>query len=660
VALSSVQNGALRLGAKTIFSGLNLQINRGDKIGLIGPNGSGKSTLLKVFYHQLSLDEGTIQEQKDLSVGYLSQDLVSASEQSLRDFIMGSVPGIKEVEETLAHVETELAGLDGSPVADQGAYETRVMHLSTRLAELHQEQAAFEGRFGEHGALRVLAGLGFSTDDFRRPVSEFSGGWRIRAVLGAQLFRQPDLLLLDEPTNHLDMPSVAWFSRFLLSYSGSVVLVTHDSEFLNEQVNRIVSFEPEGVRHYKGNWQQYKKQREEEKKVLGNRTKNLQREREKAQDFINRFRAQANKARQVQSRVNALEKMESVDNLENHQEVAFSFPPTERVGKKVASVDGLTHRFGQVKVFSGIKVDMMRGQKIALVGPNGAGKTTFLKILAQELVASEGTVTWGHRVKVGYYAQHHGETLHSESTPYDEVLRRSTERNARRVRSILGALLFSGSDVDKKIGVLSGGEKARVALAGMLVSSSNTLILDEPTNHLDIMTSERLAEALRQFDGTIIFVSHNRSFIRTLADDLWAIEGGKLEPFMGSFDDYIAQSRINVGEEMVPKEAQGARGSNRTKDKQSKRQEAQLRAQRRKALKPLKERLGRLEHDILASEQLQSQCEQILAEPEGLKVTQTMGDVAKEYDSIKHDLGEMNAAWEKIALEIEELEAEMS
>jgi ATP-binding cassette subfamily F protein 3 len=467
VSLVVFERASLSFGQRVIVDDLNLRIGERDRIGLVGPNGSGKSSLLRMIAGEQGVDRGAIRTCRGLRLGFLAQDIAPLSGVGLVDYVVQSVPGRATLDAEVAAIEEELAGAQAGE--DEEAVEA-MMGLASRLADLHEALAHFDAHFTAHEAQRILAGLGFKPGDSGRDLGEFSGGWRMRAVLAALLFQRPDLLLLDEPTNHLDMPSVAWFSSFLRRYPRAFVLVCHDREFLNEQIDRVVSFEPEGVRSYSGNYEAYKRQRAEEATILENKAKNLLREREKTEQFIERFRAQANKARAVQSRVKALAKMDSVETLGERDVMRLRFPPCERAGNEVVMIQGLRKSYGDNVVLGGVDLTVRRGEKIGIIGVNGAGKTTLLKLIAGELAADSGAIRFGHKVKVGYFAQHHAEMLSRERTVFEEVASVDPASGQTRVRSLLGAFLFSGDDVEKSIGVLSGGERARVALAKLLIS----------------------------------------------------------------------------------------------------------------------------------------------------------------------------------------------
>jgi ATP-binding cassette, subfamily F, member 3 len=675
VSLAVFDAVTLYFGPRCIVDELDLRIADGDRIGLIGPNGSGKSTLLKLLAKELSPDSGKITLRNGARLGYLPQDLSVSGGKCLIDFVLSSVPGRAALDAQLAQAEAELAALDPSAPAQAEA----LVELGERLGELHERVAHFDEHFSEHEALRILAGLGFKDEDKQRDIGEFSGGWKMRAVLSALLFQRPDLLLLDEPTNHLDMPSVTWFANFLSRYRRAFILISHDREFLNEQIARVVSFETEGVRQYAGDFERYLKQRAEESEILENRAKNLEREREETQRFIDRFRAQANKAKAVQSRVKRLEKLEAPETYARAQVMRIRFPPSERCSNDVLVAHGIRKSYGTRRALDDVEVRITRGQRIAIIGPNGAGKTTLLKILAGELTPDAGSVTPGHHVRLGYFAQHHADTLSPDSTPFQEVAEADVEAGITRVRSVLGAFLFSGDDVDKKIRVLSGGERARVALARMLLKPGNFLLMDEPTNHLDLASAESLAESLSDYDGTLLFVSHNRSFVKHLATQIWNLEEGRLEVYPGTLDEYMYALRVRqearergepstgasredatkFGSRADPRASTDAAGerASRGDDRERKRREAEQRTQRSKVIKPLKDRLAQLEAKIETLETAQKTATEQLSDGAVYADAQRRNALLAEFESNKRELEKLTAQWETLTLEIDEKEA---
>ena len=650
---------------RMIFDAVSLRLGHGDRVGLIGPNGSGKTTLLRVIAGEQEVDDGKVTRASGVRVGWLPQDLAIAGGRSLIDLILSSVPGRAELHGRLATAEAELEELTGT-----GDDEAALLDAAADIAELHDRIDHFERLFGEHEALAILAGLGFGPGDEQRDIGELSGGWKMRGVLAGLLFQRPDVLLLDEPTNHLDLPSVAWFSEFLKRWNRCFVLISHDREFLNEQISRVVSLELEGQRSYPGNYEKYVEQRAEEETILAGKAKNLARERERLTRFVDRFRAQANKARAVQSRIKALERMESVETYQKRGVMRFSFPPTARTVNEVVRVEGLRKAYGSHVVFPGIDLTVRRGEKIGIIGVNGAGKTTLLRMLAGELPYDGGTIRIGSGVEVGYYAQHHADTLDLSATVYEVVQRASPDTPPARVRSILGAFMFSGDDTDKPVKVLSGGEKARVALARLLVAPGNLLLMDEPTNHLDLASSESLAASLGTFDGTLVFVSHNRSLIRTLATKIWNVEDQRVEVYPGTLDEYMysmAQRRIAVataetGSRRDPRGAAPAASAakSRDDDKARKRREAEARQKRSVKLGPLEKAVAQLEDRIGQLEAEQKARSAELADPSVYDEAARRNRLLSEYQAASDKLEELTARWEAAMAALEAAKAELT
>jgi ATP-binding cassette subfamily F protein 3 len=650
---------------RMIFDAASLRLGHGDRIGLIGPNGSGKTTLLKVIAGDQEIDDGKVTRANGVRIGWLPQEISVTGGRSLIDMILSSVPGRAELDGRLAAAEAELEQASAT-----GAEESVLLDAVADIAELHDRIDHFERFFGEHEALAILAGLGFSPGEERRDIGEFSGGWKMRAVLAGLLFQRPDVLLLDEPTNHLDMPSVAWFSDFLKKWNRCFILISHDREFLNEQISQVVSLEIEGIRSYPGNYEKYVEQRAEEETILAGKAKNLARERERLTSFINRFRAQANKAKAVQSRVKWLEKMESVDTYEKRGVMRFSFPPTSRTVADVIRVEGLKKAYGEHIVFPGIDLTVRRGEKIGIIGVNGAGKTTLLRMLAGELPHDAGQIKIGSGVEVGYYAQHHADTLDLGATVYEVVQRAAPETAPARVRSILGAFMFSGDATEKPVKVLSGGEKARVALARLLVAPGNLLLMDEPTNHLDLASSESLAASLGTFDGTLVFVSHNRSLIRSLATKIWNVEDQRVEIYPGTLDEYMysmAQRRIAVAiaEDAPRRDVRGAvpvapsAAKSRDDDKARRRREAEARNKRNVKLGPLEKAVAQLEERISVVEAEQKARSAELADPGVYDEAARRNKLLSDYQAASDKLEELTARWESAMAALEAAKAEL-
>ncbi len=669
MSLVVLEEVTLFFADRMIFDSVALRLGPHDRIGLIGPNGSGTTTLLKIIAGQQEIDDGKVTRSRGIRVGWLPQDLVIAGGKTLLDFVVSSVPGRAQIDLDLAQAEAELAEMTDDP-----AHHDDMLELVEHVTDLHEKKDHFDRFFSEHEAFSILGGLGFAESDHGRDLGEFSGGWKMRAALAALLFQRPDVLLLDEPTNHLDMPSVAWFADFLKRYDRCFILISHDRDFLNEQIARVVSLEAEGLRSYVGNYERYVEARLEEETILAGKAKNLEREREHLTKFIDRFRAQANKARAVQSRIKALEKMEDVETFQKRHVMRFSFPPTERAVGEVVKVEGVKKAYGSHVVFPGVDLIVRRGEKIGIIGVNGAGKTTLLRMIAGELAVDAGTIKLGGGVKAGYYAQHHADTLDMSATVQEVVQRASPTSPVSRVRSLLGAFMFRGDDVEKPCKVLSGGERARVALARLLINPGNLILMDEPTNHLDLESSESLARSLVDYDGTLIFVSHNRSLIRTLASRIWNVEDGKVDTYPGTLDEYLyscAQRRKEVvvtGDRVVARTgtpraavaavaavAAAAPVAKESKDdeKARKRREAETRQKRTKTLGPLEKRVAELEERITALETAQARRSTQLADPEIYGDDKRRNKLLDEYQADQVKLDELTGRWEAAAQELE-------
>ncbi len=652
---------------RMIFDAASLRLAHGDRVGLIGPNGSGKTTLLKIIAGEQEVDDGKVTRANNVRIGWLPQDISVASGRSLLDMILSSVPGRKELDAQLAKTEAALEA-----AASSNTDEETMLDLAHEIGELHERIDHFERFFGEHEALAILAGLGFRPGDEKRDIGELSGGWKMRGVLAGLLFQRPDVLLLDEPTNHLDMPSVAWFSDFLKKWRGCFILISHDREFLNEQITRVVSLELEGVRSYPGNYEKYVEQRAEEETILAGKAKNLAREKERLTKFIDRFRAQANKAAAVQSRVKMLEKMEDVETYEKRRTLRFSFPPTDRTVAEVIKIEKLKKAYGSHVVFPGIDLTVRRGEKIGIIGVNGAGKTTLLRMIAGELPYDAGTIKLGGDVKVGYYAQHHADTLDMNATVYEVVQRASPDTAPSRVRSILGAFMFGGDDVDKPTKVLSGGERARVALAQLIVKPGNLMLMDEPTNHLDLASAESLTESLKTYDGTLVFVSHNRSLVRSLATRIWNVEEQKVETYPGSLDEYLysmAQRRQGVaveGDANVKRDPTGRAKSAsvapvpKEDDKARKRREAEARQKKNAKLGPLEKTVAQLEERVGVLEAEQKTRGAELSDPSVYDDAARRNKLLDDYQKAAEKLEELTARWESAMAELETARAELA
>ncbi|MGD8386528.1 MAG: ABC-F family ATP-binding cassette domain-containing protein [Desulfobacteraceae bacterium] len=636
-----------------LFEHVHFQVEAGDKIGLVGPNGSGKTTLLRLLSGETTPEAGTIRISEGTRIGYLAQDVLETQEDELLRSLLGSVPGRARLERQARQKEADI---------ENGTRREEQEKLAAELAEIHLEMHHLDARYPRHEAEKILVGLGFSESDFTRPISALSGGWKMRAALAGLLYRKPDLMLLDEPTNHLDIPSVRWLEQFLDGYRGALVLVSHDRDFLNRRIQRVVSFEEEGLRFYTGDYDTYVMAREEERKTLENRARNQEMKVKEAQRFIERFRSKATKARQAQSKLKLVRKMELVNTHRRSKKIRFHFPEVPRSGRVVASIEGVSKRYGEHVLYDRLDLKILRGERIALIGPNGSGKTTLLKMVEGEVEPDEGRIQLGHGVVKSYYAQHHSDMLDARRTVLEEVYRVVPHESVSVVRGVCGAFLFPGEDVDKAVGVLSGGEKARVCLARILVKPGNFLVMDEPTNHLDLISSEILIEALRDFSGTLLFVSHNQAFINRLATKIWDLRSGELMEYPGTLEDYYAQlERAESGDFEAPNDIQATDTEERStrNRKEIRRERAEQRRRVQKKILPLETSLRRIEEQIQELEARQKELEQALVDPELFRDESRSVPILKEYDRLKLALEDLMEDWEKRQTDLEAARREL-
>mgnify|MGYP002780475009 CR=1 FL=1 len=653
VSRLNLQKVSLELGGRSIFENLDLRVEGQEKVGLVGPNGSGKSTLLRLLANEVRPDAGQVSRREGLRIGYLPQDWLVSDRSAILDFVLKSVPGKDELEQSASAREARLASLDST--ADAAEW----MEAAQELADLQERLQAFDEEFSPHRAKAILQGLGFHTEEMTRSLQELSGGWKMRALLAALLFQRPDLLLLDEPTNHLDIPTVAWLGRFLRHYRQAFVLVSHDRDFLNDPIDTVWSFEEGRIRVFKGNYDAYLKQCASEEELLRRRAENLARERERTLQFIERFRAKASKAAAVQSRIRQLEKQEVPVLPGEKQALAFSFPPSPRSGQRMLEVRGLDKGYGDFAIFRGVDLHVQRGERIAVLGANGTGKSTLLRLLAKALDPDAGEVVWGHQVKVGYFAQEHVDVLPMEKSVLEVACEGAAHLGISQIRGLLAAIGLGADHLEKRIGVLSGGERARSALARLLVDPGNLLILDEPTNHLDLEASEALAEALATFDGTLIFASHHRAFIRRLADQLWVIEEGKVRRYPRSLDELL-EELANPGD--ASESETGGQGAAKDKSsraiagRKAKRQEA---AERRRKLEPLRKASKSLETRIETLEAEQMERNEALSSPELYQDAERRREMLEAFGRAAQELDSAMEEWTRLQEELDRLEAEL-
>ena len=526
--LIGLQNLTFEFGARVIVSEANWSIQPGERIGLIGYNGTGKSTLLKILVGQLTPSKGTVEKGRDTTIGYLHQDLLSFdTNESITEVALGAFERVRELEKEVEQLGKELEA------------NSEDNDLLIKYTDALHEIDLLDGYNINHKAEEVLHGLGFAIKDLSRPYKEFSGGWRMRVLLAKMILQQPDVLLLDEPTNHLDLPSIEWLEKYLLHYKGSVVIVSHDKYFLNKMVNKIVEVYQQQLHFYTGDYEHYEIEKEQRVEIQQRAFENQQDYIKQQEKFIERFKAKASKAAQAQSIQKRLDKLDVIEDVKiERPNIRINFAVDKTPGKVLVDLKGVGKAFPNVQILDNAFAEIERGDKIALIGANGKGKSTLLRIVAG-MEKFDGERVWGHNVEESFYAQHQLESLNLNNTILKEVQECGTKNTELELRALLGCFLFGGDEIDKKIKVLSGGEKARVALTKTIISKANFLMLDEPTNHLDMVTVELLAEALTKYDGTIILVSHDRYFISKTANKIWEIEDEKIIEFKGDYKEWL-------------------------------------------------------------------------------------------------------------------------
>ena len=615
-------------GGRTLFSDVSLQINREDRIGLVGPNGAGKSTLFSLILGEASPDEGRVTLEKNVTMGFLPQESAPAGDETILELACATSPEMSRVQQAIKRHEA--AGTLEDP-------------------EYHEALDTFTELGGwqlEPRAKQILSGLAFRDSDFYRKAKALSGGWIMRAHLAQLLVQEPDLLLLDEPTNHLDLESLVWFQEYLRTYPGAILMISHDREFLNELVGSIVEISQSKLHRYRGNYDKYviEKAAREEQHLAA--YKNQQKEIASLQQFADRFRAKASKASQAQSKLKQIDRMEKIEApVSAARSIKFSFPQPVRSGLRVITLKEVDHTYknidgsGDLTVYRGLNFEAERGQRTVLVGPNGAGKSTLLKLLGGALPIQKGERILGHNVRVGYFSQHRGDTLNMKHQVLESVLDSPNPVSEQTARTVLGSFLFRGDDVFKTVGVLSGGEKSRLALVKLLLDPPNLLLMDEPTTHLDIGSIDALIGALHQYEGTLIFISHDVHFIRAMATTVLHISAGQLTPYAGDYQYYLEKSKatsaraaLTAGEQLTnsqpiaPEKTPSSGSEEKTptprKTKEQKRAEAEARQAKSRLKKEHETKVADLEKRILA---LETRLAEITAELEKPETYQANG-----------------------------------
>lgn len=635
-------------GEKILFAGCSLRLGARDRLGLVGPNGSGKTTLFRMIAGEELPDKGEIVIRRGVHIGYLSQEPLPIQGQSLLEEVQSGVKDLAALEDKMRLLAEEIAEEQDAQIQEA---------LAKAYGQLEERYSQQGGYALESQAKAILLGLGFREADFQRSTGELSGGWRMRLALAKILLATPDLLLLDEPTNHLDLESLIWLENFLGEYMGTTVVVSHDRDFLNRVTTRILAIEERKIIPYPGNYDAYVQAREKKKAMQEAALENQRKKIEQTERFIERFRYKATKARQVQSRVKMLEKMERMEIADAQKSIRFHFPQPPRSGRVVAELRGVYKAYGPVQVYSGLDLTFLREDKAALVGPNGAGKSTLLKLLAGILEPDAGVIEWGHNVSSAYFAQHQSELLDPSQTVWEEIFSQAKDEPVSFLRGLLGAFLFSGDEVQKKVRVLSGGEKSRLVLAKMLMRPANFLLLDEPTNHLDIAARDVLEQALREFKGALCFITHDRHLINAVANKVIEVKAGSLTLYQGNYEDYQYKKEL-VLDKAQPSSDENFEGKESTfrRTREQKRLEAEARNRFYRETQDLRQEIRALEAKLEQATEEMKTLANSLADPEVYRKGEDIPELLRAHAAAKKRVEALTAEWEVLAQKLEELE----
>lgn len=655
----TISNLSIQHGDKHLFKNVSCQIYEHDRIGLGGVNGAGKSTLLKILAGVTESESGEVTRSRQATAGYLPQEISEIdTRQSLYDEAKTAFSNLISKQKELEKIHDTLAN------AAYSQDQTETDALIRQQGELQHELDQSGIYIMDAQISKILTGLGFKEKEFGRECSSFSGGWLMRLMLAKQLLAAPTFLFLDEPTNHLDIDTLRWLEEFLSSFPGGLVIISHDRAFLDNMTTTTWELSMGNLNVYKGNYSKYLTEKEQRLIIHRAAYDNQQAQIRQTEHFIQRFRAKSTKAKQVQSRIKQLEKMDRIELAGTESHISFQFPPAAPSGRTTLEVTSLVKNYGSIHVLDDVAFDLQRGDKIAIVGVNGAGKSTLVKILAGLVPHDSGTVRFGHNVTPAYFGQHQAQELSPGYTALETLNMVENDKTLTQTRSLLGAFLFSGDDVDKKVQVLSGGEKSRLALARMIATPANLLIMDEPTNHLDMISQEILQEALKQYDGTIIIVSHNRYFLDQFVNKVMEIKDKKSSLYEGNISRYLEKldelaEQAITPEKVTPQEKKKPEPS-ASKGKKQRQEQAKIRQKMGKRLKPYRKIIQETEEQIEKLESRKTELEQLLADPELYNDQEQFSEVNTEYSSVERRLDRVMFKWEEAQEKVEKIEAEFT
>ena len=650
----SVDNLTVSFAGWDLFKDVSFLINEKDRIGLVGKNGAGKSTMLKVLIGEQPPTSGTVSRNGECTVGYLPQQMKVADTTTLFDETESAFSEVLGLEQEIDRLNAE--------IAERTDYESpEYEKLLHRLNDATDRFHILGGMNREEEVEKTLLGLGFERSDFSRPTSEFSGGWRMRIELAKLLLRRPSVFLLDEPTNHLDIESIGWLENYLKDYNGAVVLISHDRAFLDNVTTRTIEISLGKIYDYRVPYSKYVELRRERREQQMAAYQNQQKMIEQTEEFIERFRYKPTKSNQVQSRIKQLEKIERIEvDEEDLSRLNIKFPPAPRSGQIVVEAKEVGKSFGEKHVFSGATFTIERGQKVALVGRNGEGKTTFARMVIGQLEPTEGSIRIGHNVKIGYYAQNQDDLMNGDFTVFDTLDRVAVGEIRTKLRDILGAFLFRGEDIDKKVRVLSGGERARLAMARLMLEPYNLLVLDEPTNHMDMRSKDILKNAVQRYDGTVIVISHDREFLDGLVERVYEFRDGRVKEHLGGIYDFLRDRQIESMREIEQKKPSQAAAPKSNKGGLSGKMLYEQKREAEKQLRKAERDVERAEEEIMALEKEIAEMDHKMADPAASGIDLTDGTYYAEYNKKKEELTRLTYRWEELSITLDRIRETMN